>query len=104
MKMKGEEKQGKGGFFERINKALDIDADMLCRGFGLLLKGKYHAEVCGVRRIIEYSDERLSFVTADGTFFICGHRLYCSAYKNKAVIVEGEIEQMGFEGKRNENS
>ena len=62
-----------------------------------LSNGKYRAEVCGVKRIMEYSDKRLTFVTADGTFFICGNRLYCSAYKNKAVIVEGEIEKMGFD-------
>ena len=97
MKIKGEEKQGKAGFFERISKSLDIDADMLFGGFGVSLKGKYRAEVCGVKRIMEYSDKRLTFVTADGTFFICGNRLYCSAYKNKAVIVEGEIEKMGFD-------
>lgn len=96
MKEKCSKRQGSAGLFERMCKGLDIDADMLCRGFFVTLRGKNHAEICGVRRILVYTDERLSFVTADGMFDVSGRRLCCAAYKSGAVIVEGEITQMGF--------
>lgn len=83
--------------FERMSKSLDIDGDMICRGFSVELKGKNHVEICGVRRILTYADNEVSFVTSDGIFFVCGKRLYCVSYKRGAVIVEGEICHMGFD-------
>lgn len=95
--MKEKEKVCRAGVFERMSKGLDIDADMLCKGFSVWLKGKNHAEICGVRRILVYTDENISFVTSDGIFAVNGKRLYCSSYKRGAVIVEGEILRMGFD-------
>ena len=92
-------------FFEKINKGLDIDCDMLCRGFYVELKGRNHAEICGVKRILSYTDTVLSFVTTDGIFLINGNRLYCASYRRGAVIVEGDIKSMGFDnGGRNGNT
>ena len=91
-------------FFEKINKGLDIDCDMLCRGFSAELRGKSRAEICGVRRIFTYTDTEICFVTSEGIFSVFGHRLFCISYKRGAVIVEGEILCMGFEqmgGERN---
>ena len=93
-----EKNRDRAGLFERMCKGLDIDADMLCRGFCVTLKGKHHAEICGTKRILEYTEERLSFITVDGVFLIWGKRLFCAAYKRGVVIVEGEILGMGFEG------
>ena len=91
------------GFLEGVTKGLDIDADMLCRGFSAEIKGKNRAELCGIKRILVYTDTLVSFVTADGVFGVCGKRLDCISFKRGAVIVEGEIASMGFElGGRNE--
>ena len=84
------------GFFEAMTKGLDIDADMLCRGFSAELKGKNRAELCGIKRILVYTDTLVSFVTADGVFFVRGERLDCISFKRGAVIVEGNIMDMGF--------
>ena len=83
-------------FFEKMNKGLDVDCDMLCRGFYAELKGRNHAEICGVKRILSYTDTELSFVTPDGVFSLKGNRLYCASYNRGAVIVEGNITSMGF--------
>lgn len=94
----------RASFFESVTKGLDIDADMICRGFCAELKGKNRAEIGGVRRILTYSDRLVSFVTADGIFSVCGARLDCISFKRGAVIVEGEISAMGFDfGGVNEN-
>lgn len=95
----------RAGFFEGITKGLDIDADMLCRGFCAEMKGKNRVELCGVKRILVYTDTLISFVTADGIFCVCGKRLDCISFKRGAVIVEGEIVGMGFElGGKNESN
>ena len=85
------------GFLERLNKGLDIDCDMLCRGFSLQLKGRNHAEICGVRRILTYTENKISFVTSEGVLFAEGNRLCCVSYKRGAIIVEGQITAIGFE-------
>ena len=38
-------------FFERINSGLDIDCDMLVKGFRVEWRGKKRAEISGVKRI-----------------------------------------------------
>ena len=97
MKDKNSDKYCKPTFFEKLNKGLDIDCDMLCRGFCAELKGRNHAEICGVKRILSYIDTELSFVTSDGIFVLKGSRLYCASYRRGAVIVEGDIRSMGFD-------
>ncbi len=94
-------KNSRVGMFERINRRLDIDCDMLCRGFCAELRGKNHAEICGVRRIFTYTDTQISFVTADGIFSVRGQRLCCVSYKRGAIIVEGNIVGMSFEQEEN---
>ena len=100
MKNKKNEKNKlcKPSFFESVSKGLDIDADMICRGFCAELRGKHRVELCGVKRIFTYSDILISFVTADGIFSVRGARLHCASFKRGAVIVEGDICSMGFEG------
>ena len=100
MKNKKNEKNKtcKPSFFESVSKGLDIDADMICRGFCAELRGKHRVELCGVKRIFTYSDVLISFVTADGIFSVRGVRLHCASFKRGAVIVEGEIFDMGFDG------
>ena len=95
-KRKEKNTEQRGGFFESLTKGLDIDADMLCRGFSAELKGRNRAELCGVKRILTYSDSLVSFVTSDGVFSVCGERLDCISFKRGAVIVEGNILKMGF--------
>ena len=92
------DKNCKPSFFEAVSKGLDIDADMICRGFCAELKGKHRVEVCGVKRIFTYSDVLISFVTAEGIFSVRGARLHCASFKRGAVIVEGAIYGMGFDG------
>lgn len=95
----------RAGILEGVTKGLDIDADMLCRGFSAELKGKNRAELCGIKRILAYSDTLVSFVTADGVFMVLGRRLDCISFKRGAVIVEGEIVSMGFDcGGKNESN
>ena len=97
MKKINEDNCCRPSFFEKMNKGLDIDCDMLCRGFCAELKGRNHAEICGVKRILLYTNTELSFVTSEGIFALKGKRLYCASYKRGAVIVEGEILSMGFD-------
>lgn len=97
MKKINKEKSCRAGIFERMNKGLDIDCDMLCRGFCIELKGRNHAEICGVKRILAYTDTEVAFVTSDGVFTVKGNRLYCASYKRGAVIVEGDISLLGFD-------
>ena len=97
MKKEKVDNQSRAGLFERLNKGLDIDCDMLCRGFSLQLNGRNHAEICGVRRILIYTENKISFVTLEGVFFIEGNRLCCVSYKRGAILVEGHITDLGFE-------
>ena len=97
MKDTNNENYCRPSLFEKLNKGLDVDCDMLCRGFCAELRGRNHAEICGVRRILLYTDTELSFVTSDGIFALKGNRLYCASYKRGAVIVEGDILSMGFD-------
>jgi len=90
-------KKEKSGLLEKMSKQLDVDCDMLCRGFSAELKGRNRAEICGVKRILTYTDSEVSFVTSDGVFCIKGARLYCASYKRGAVVVEGAIASLGFE-------
>ena len=97
MKNTNKDKSCRPTIFEKMSKGLDVDCDMLCRGFCVELKGRNHAEICGVKRILVYTETEVSFVTSDGIFAIKGMRLYCSSYKRGAVIVEGNIRTMGFD-------
>ena len=97
MRNKNDDRFCKETFFEKMNKGLDVDCDMLCRGFYAELKGRNHAEICGVKRILSYTDTALLFITSDGVFSLKGNRLYCASYNRGAVIVEGDIISMGFD-------
>lgn len=97
MKDTSNEKNCRMGMFERMSKGLDIDCDMLCRGFCVEMRGRNHAEICGVKRILTYTDTEVAFVTSDGIFAVRGKRLYCASYKRGAVIVEGDICLLGFD-------
>lgn len=97
MKKINSEKNDRPGFFEKMNKTFDVDCDMLCNGFCTEWKGRNHAEICGVKRILLYTDTEVSFVTSDGIFSVSGARLCCTAYKCNVVIVEGNIKSMYFD-------
>ncbi|MBQ7294523.1 MAG: YabP/YqfC family sporulation protein [Clostridia bacterium] len=95
----------KRGFFERLNTGLDIDCDMLLRGFRAELRGKKRAEIAGVKRIYIYTREKISFVTFEGIFSIVGKDLSCSSLKCGSATVEGDVLGMGFDdGGKNGNS
>lgn len=97
MKDTNRENACRPSLFEKMSKGLDVDCDMMCKGFCAELKGHNHAEICGVKRILSYTDTEVSFVTADGVFSVKGKRLYCASYKRGAVIVEGDVCLMGFD-------
>lgn len=97
MKATKKEKNSRAGMLERMSKGLDIDCDMLCRGFCAELRGRNRVEICGVRRILTYTDTEVSFVTSEGIFTVSGKRLYCASYKRGAVIVEGCIISLCFD-------
>ena len=85
------------GFFERINSGLDIDCDMLVKGFMVEWRGKKRVEISGVKRIFVYTENNISFVTPDGIFCVTGRNLKCSSFKCRTAVVEGDINSLGFE-------
>ena len=101
MNRKSCEKKQRPDILERLGKALDVDCDMLCRGFSAELKGKNRAVLYGIKRIISYREEEMTFACADGVFFVRGSRLCCTVFKRGSVIVEGDIGRMGFEERLN---
>ena len=98
------EKACKKSFFERLNIGLDIDCDMILKGFYAELRGKKRAEINGVRRIYVYTEEKISFVTFDGIFSVVGKGLRCSSLKCGSAVVEGNVIGFGFDnGGENES-
>ena len=97
MSKKNNSAKERAGFMERIGRELDIDCDMICRGFGVEMRGRTRAEICGARRILIYTDSQISFVTPEGIFSVLGKHLSCVSYKRGTVIVEGRLTHMGFE-------
>ena len=86
------EKRGrKRLFWERIDRALDVDADMLQSGIRIELRGRTGVVIEGVRKILSYTDERVDLRLADGSVSVMGERLICVFYRRGEAAVKGRI-------------
>lgn len=93
-----DKKKNKVSVLEKLNKSLDIDASLICRGFSAELRGKYRVDLCGVKRIISYSEEEISLNTVEGVLYIRGKRLSATSFKRNVIIIEGDIVTLSFGG------
>ncbi len=90
-------KKDKAGFLEKINKSLDVDASLLCRGFLAELRGKYRIELCGVKKILSYGEGEMVLNTVEGVLYVYGRRLSSTSFKRNVIIIEGDIVAITFE-------
>lgn len=90
--MKDREK-GASDIFGAVRKA-DI-----CGGRDVLtLRGRCELTVCGCRRILLYSEERIKLLMHEYILVISGRELFCPSFKAGAVRVDGVIEGVSLEG------
>ena len=87
---------------DRIGKILGVPADAVgfSNGFMAELRGRSAISVRGCRRILSYSRERICLDTRDGTVTVLGEALFCVAYFSDAIGIEGRIDAVFFEDRR----
>ena len=99
--MKSKREEGKNArekrpFWEAMGSHLEIDADMICGGSIVEIRGQSRVEVGGVKKIGSYSTECVVLVMSKGTISVCGERLECIFYRRGEAAVEGKILSVSF--------
>ena len=87
------EPDGKKGLREKAAELLGMPTDALgvTDGFMAELRGKNGITVKGCRRILTYSETRITLDTRDGAVTVLGSSLACYAYFHGAVGIEGRV-------------
>ena len=83
-------KNRKISLFERIKSIADLPGEA-GSGFSLQLRGEREMYVCGCRRILEYTPQKIVLALKGFSLVICGECLVCASYFERAVGIEGEI-------------
>lgn len=96
MKSESENKRRKVPLFEKIEKRIELDADMMRSGEWIEIRGRNRAEIGGVRRILSYSDTCIQLTLKQGVLSVNGRDLECVLYRNCEVAIEGHIDTVSF--------
>ena len=63
-------------------------------GFSLHMRGEREMYICGCRRILEYSQTKISLSIKGFALIIRGEGLTCISYFERAVGIEGKIDSI----------
>ena len=87
---------------ERLSRILDVPADVACGGMTLELRGSTDLLVCGVRKILAYSDTGFCLATPAGRITVKGDGLSMSAYHNDGTVIRGIVRSIEIDRERGE--
>lgn len=94
MKQKGEKK----GLSEWVSGKLDIPADVF-PGAGMLeLRGRNTLTLRGCRHILKYTPDEMCFQMDKSRLIVTGKRLVCTSYLTGAVVIDGFVCSISFDG------
>ncbi len=93
--MKKSERPQKATFTERLCRCVDFPADM-ANGSIVEVRGRGNATVCGCRRILLYSDERIELEGKDFDTVITGKKLEFTGFGDKSAEMRGLIDRIEF--------
>ena len=95
-----EEKEEKCSLRERLCRSLDLSPDLLPGGCVVEIRDRYRLTLRGGGRILRYTSEEVRIALRRGELSIKGRRLCCQSYYVGAVVLEGEIDSVSFEGEK----
>lgn len=76
---------------ERWSRFLDVPADVACGGMTLELRGSTDLLVCGVKKILAYSDTGFCLATPAGRITVRGEGLTMYAYHSDGTVIRGRL-------------
>ena len=83
---------------EWASAKLDIPADIFPGAGTLELRGRNTLTLRGCRHILKYSPEEMRFQMNKDRLTVTGKRLVCTSYLCGAVVIDGRIDSVSFEG------
>ena len=102
--MKENKKGKKRTLVERLTVEHDIPPELLTGGCFIEIRGRNSVVVRGCRRILTYSESRVTLRLRNEALEVTGKRLTCISYLAGAVAVEGLVDSVSFlrrEGEEN---
>ena len=81
---------------ERLAIDMDVPPELLSGGCFIEIRGRNSVVVRGCRRILTYSETKVSLKLRRESVEITGKRLTCISYLAGAVAVEGYIDSVTF--------
>ena len=91
-----ESKKEKRTLAERLAIDMDVPPELLSGGCFIEIRGRNSVVVRGCRRILTYSETKVSLKLRRESVEITGKRLTCISYLAGAVAVEGYIDAVTF--------
>ncbi len=89
-------KKNRASLMERLGTKLDISPDIIS-GIHIEMRGRNNLIVRGCRKILLYTTGEVRLRLMGETLIIIGSRLYCTAYHNGAVEIDGMINSVSFD-------
>ena len=102
MKQKGKRSMEKRALAERLCIDCDLPPELFSGGCFIEIRGRNSVVLRGCRRILGYSETKVSLKMKNDVVEVLGRRLTCISYLAGAVSVEGFIETVSFLGTEGE--
>lgn len=83
---------------EWVSTRFDIPADLVSGTGTVELRGRNNLTIRGCRRILKYSPTEMCFRMRGDCLTVRGKRLVCTSYLWGAVVIDGEVDSLSFDG------
>ncbi len=84
-------------FLQSLAAKTSLPCDLLEGEFRLELRGSREMYICGCKKILEYSEERIVIRAKLFNVVIEGHELECASFHCSGIVVEGSIKSIDLE-------